>query len=277
MGAIALRKRTVAPFLIAMPAGGVVALMAAYALDRSRGRSIAVGTGVGAVAAASYLLFKGRQERDRIVAMLIPDGTRQPRRNVMSIAVREALIGVREQPNGTNWSTEPEGGIAKYNDYDYDPAAWCVRFAKWVMREAIRRGRMPRYPFMRLEGGGSTSGTKESAEELGIYYPVGSYFPRPGDIGIMEGHTFLVLGTSADGEQVNTVEGNSRNRVRIGLRNVDEVLGWINVFGDARKRPRFDLGVFEGDPEIVEAWRANTDTDEHYAPLRRSLYALDSD
>lgn len=198
------------------------------------------------MAFAAALLLLSRKGSGEYFS-LIPDGLSRARQSILGIALDE--VGVEEDVvdgEGSNWSD----AIAQYNYGVYDPEPWCVRFAKWVYQQAFDAGRIPEVPYTSLGGGGSTSRTRASAEEMRRFMPVGSYTPRPADFFIMEGHTGLVLGTSPDGNEINTVEGNSRNRVRIGRRRVRDLQGFINVLDDPHVPLRFERRIFDGDPDI---------------------------
>lgn len=194
------------------------------------------------------------------IKVQIPVGTSAARHAFLEILLHEHAIGVKEIPDGSNWSTAPEGGIAKYATYDSvsGPAAWCMRFVKWGLRQAVSRGVIPTEPASSLRGGGSCRRTRASAEDLnesfesGVWFENdGDYVPRPGDIAIMEGHVFVVVCVDWDGDvftgvrlRMNSVEGNAGNRVKVGVRKGSQVLGFINVFGDGEKDPEFRRGVF---------------------------------
>ena len=104
-------------------------------------------------------------------------------------------------------------------------AARLERSRGWVMRQAL--GKIP-------TGGvrGGVHALKKDAEQRGLYRPVEDYEPAPGDVFIMDmgrgtGHTGFVIGCS--GELIETIEGNSGDRVRAGLRRLDDpkLIGFI--------------------------------------------------
>lgn len=167
-------------------------------------------------------------------------GEQAARYAVMGIARAELDLGICEDPDGSNTSTSPNGGIAKYG---MPPDFWCMRFVKWVFNEAADRG--ADIPLLDdLEGGGSVMRTKDSAEELGIYTSIRDPFwnPQPGDILILSrdgagtGHTGIIYGVVRDASgritALRVIEGNTDNCVKLRFRRIgeDPILGSINPY-----------------------------------------------
>lgn len=199
----------------------------------------------------------GDLQRSRILAE-IPAGLSVARDRVMQHAVHEWEIGVKEVPDGSNTSSSPEGGIEKYTIIDkgrYEkPAPWCMRFAKWCLLQTVNEGNLSDAPFADLRGGGSVSRTYESAVSLSASSPSdiwfkegGTYTPRPGDMALMGGLSHVALVLRVSDRRINTIEGNSGNRVKCGIRNRHDIFGYINVFDDRNSTPMFEYGVFDSE------------------------------
>jgi hypothetical protein len=154
------------------------------------------------------------------------------RARVVAIAEHEAAIGIVETPRGSNTSTSPEGGIAKYSP-GRSPAKWCVRFVKWVLRQANTNNSIP--GVRDLSDSGSVASTLRAARETGRFWPAGTArAPRPGDlyVTIEEGHIGIVRSASgaAGARQLTMVDGNSQDAVRITQRPESALLGYIDPY-----------------------------------------------
>lgn len=196
----------------------------------------------------------GENQRSYLPA-LVPGGLSEAREQFLEIPLHEHEIGVKEEPSGSNWSTSPEGGIAKYTS-STTPAAWCMRFAKWCYRQGVSKGWVIGDLVDSLGDSGSCSKTRKRAQEMNREGTVvwhdndGKYVPRPGDMGIMDGHVVIVLRTGIKNgkvDSINTVEGNSGNRVKVGYRPSSVMLGYVNLFGDADTPVEFELGTVEAE------------------------------
>jgi len=173
----------------------------------------------------------------------IPTGLTPVRTKVLRVALDEHAAGVHEIPNGANSG----GGVDKYIPAGTAPP-WCCYFWSWVNREA---------------SGGYSLGAKYGrvssafgkARDLGMARQKGDYIPIPGDAFIMAtsdaeagkfkftgtGHIGYVLRVEVSRRKavtINTVEGNSGNRVKLGKRNLsdDAIVGFINNYG-ANEQP----------------------------------------
>lgn len=190
----------------------------------------------------------------------VPSGLSPVREAFLTVPLHEWDIGVKEVPGGSNWSEAPEGGIAKYNNFEHDPQPWCMRFAKWCFRRADELGLLgdrQRELMKQLGTSGSCSKTWKRAVEktdegFQMAYPRDTgYVPIPGDMGIMDGHVVLVLRVEkTQGDYViNTVEGNSGNRVKVGFRKGEVFRGFVNLFGDGdvTEAHEFEYGVFSAE------------------------------
>lgn len=161
---------------------------------------------------------------------VIPSGLDQQRVSSLQLAIEERNKGVREEPDGSNWGPE----IAKYGGR---PGwAWCALFMNWVYKQSLGY-----YPGGRKDP--SCYRNWKLAEKLGRWEYKESYTPTPGDAFIMQyrnskgqltgrGHTGIILRVSSNGELFNAVEGNTKNRIAITLREVSNstILGYINPY-----------------------------------------------
>jgi len=156
----------------------------------------------------------------------IPQGIGGNREVILKLALAEHGIGVKEEPNGSNWGD----GVIKYGG---QPGwAWCCLFASWVIKHA-----MTGYPLGKRFA--SCYRNWQAANEAG-FTKRGN--PIPGDQFIMlytnskghlngKGHTGFVLAVSEDGEWINTIEGNAGNRVKVGKRPTSQIYGYIDWYG----------------------------------------------
>lgn len=183
--------------------------------------------------------------------MHIPHGIGESRKQVLCIALEQ--YGIREYPNGSNRGKSPKGGVDKFlPDWQKEKPGkgppWCCYFVSWVMRQKFGR-----YPLGRNYGSCARAWTK--AVELGMAHPREGedgmlFHPMPGDAFYMRhtpttGHFGLVYRVSLDGREINTVEGNCGNRVKIGYRKVDEhIYGFIDFFRGIRHQD-FEHGLIK--------------------------------
>jgi peptidoglycan hydrolase-like protein with peptidoglycan-binding domain len=140
---------------------------------------------------------------------------------------------VKEVPNGSNWGPD----IEKYGGKPGQP--WCCWFWSWGNRQAFGR-----YSLGRKHG--LCRRAWNVAGNRGMAYDKGTYVPIPGDAFVMlyrdgggrftgKGHIGYVLRTAEEGgvaTAINTVEGNSGNRVKVGRRKLSnaDIVGFINPF-----------------------------------------------
>ena len=122
-------------------------------------------------------------------------------------------------------------------------AFWCCYFWSWVNREAFGKHSLKaKY--------GRVSSAFAKARLLGMARQKGDYIPIPGDAFVMAtsesemgefkftgtGHIGYVLRVEVSGGKavaINTAEGNSSNRVKLGKRNLSDaaIVGFINNYG----------------------------------------------
>lgn len=154
----------------------------------------------------------------------IAPGLGPKRTRIVEVALAELDLGVAEQPRGSNRGPLVDRYIPSWAQTTPGPA-WCAFFASWVMRQAL--GKIP-------TGGvrGGVHALKKDAEQRGLWRPVEDYEPAPGDVFVMDmgrgtGHVGFVIGYS--GVVIETIEGNSGDRVRAGLRRLDDpkLIGFI--------------------------------------------------
>lgn len=163
---------------------------------------------------------------------LIPQGLGPLRTRILEVALSK--LGVSET-HGPNRSPEIDKFLPKWAQKEPRPP-WCCFFVCWVLKTSL--GDMPTGVVR-----GNSLRLKEDAENAGLWKPKDQELPVPGDAFVMDvgepgddGHTGFVLRVSTDGTHVETCEANSGNRVRIGLRAVDDpqILGWVHTVNGER-------------------------------------------
>lgn len=170
-----------------------------------------------------------------------PSGLSNSRGAIITWAEKEHAAGVKEVPDGSNWSPRiSQYLIAAGIDY---PAPWCQSFALCGCKESL----IIPYP-----PGKTASVAKAwySAQNKGLAHECSGpvYTPRPGDQFVMlngdgTGHTGFVYRVSKNLKEINTLEGNCGNRVALQRRKVSSIHGFINIFGDAKDPINFALGL----------------------------------
>ncbi len=166
---------------------------------------------------------------------LIPEGLGPLRAKILETAIGE--LGVRESPPGSNRGPRierywPEWVRIKYQHEPKGPE-WCAIFACWAVQTAIGLPKGLRFRLRALA-------VKEDAEEVGMWKPKALYIPTPGDLFVIDnlsdgeggkGHIGIVLRVDDEGTSYETIEGNSGNRVRVGLRHVSDpqLQGWVDT------------------------------------------------
>ena len=183
----------------------------------------------------------------------IPAGLTEGRNELLTIALDQH--GIKEVPNGSNRSSSPKGGIDKYlpswgKKEGQNGPPWCCFFVSWVQKQAFGT-----YPLGRQEG--SCANAWELAKG-GMRYPNnGNRTPVPGDAFVMlykeggaftgKGHIGFVLRVSADGGEINTVEGNCGNRVKLGRRPLagSDIVGFIDPWKDGGNLQDFERGLID--------------------------------
>jgi peptidoglycan hydrolase-like protein with peptidoglycan-binding domain len=181
------------------------------------------------------------------VPKIIPKGLTPLRVEQLKIVVAEH--GVKEVPNGSNWGP----GVKKYGGIKGKP--WCCWFWSWGNKQVFGS-----YTLGGKLGRCMTAWNR--ANDRGMAHEKGDYIPIPGDGFVMlyrngngkfngRGHIGYVLRTKVeDGKAtvINTVEGNSANRVKIGRRKLSskDIVGFINPFPPEEQPTGWETGVVQG-------------------------------
>lgn len=173
-----------------------------------------------------------------------PAGLTEARRKVLGFAQKEHANGTHESPDGSNWGD----GVIKILE-GVGPNPWCCYFVWWVWMQAFGEW---------LWGArhGSVKTAWRVAKANGAAFAKDKYTPRPGDFFVIlyrnkhgnltgTGHIGFVLSVAPDGKSFNTVEGNTGNRVKVGLRKISEstLIGFINPYGDENQDMTFEMEI----------------------------------
>jgi hypothetical protein len=121
------------------------------------------------------------------------------------IAAAETQVGQSEQPPGSN--DGPALGVYRSAVAGAQPGQpWCAYFASWAAAQAgTPLGEQG-------QGFGGVSAVADWAQRTGRSLPAGST-PQPGDLIVWGGrHIGIVESVGSDGS-INTIEGNSTDRV----------------------------------------------------------------
>ena len=180
----------------------------------------------------------------------IPKGLTPKRQAVLRVALAEHAAGVKEIPDGANSGD----GVDKYILAGTQPA-WCCYFWSWVDKQALGSYSLK----ARL---GRVSTAFEKARSRKFARQKGDYMPIPGDAFIMatsdaekgkykftgNGHIGFVLRVEVKNGKavaINTVEGNSSNRVKLGSRKLSDaaIVGFINNFGKNEQPTGWETGL----------------------------------
>lgn len=171
----------------------------------------------------------GAAQRSAILPS-IPAGLGPKRTRILQVALDEHARGVAEDPDGSNRGPLLDKYLPEWARTGARGPAWCCYFYSWVVKEALSV-----YPLGVPEG--SCAKARVRAVRRGLWTPktVRRDRPLPGDAFVFDhggghGHIGFVLRVSADGSQINTVEGNAGNRVKVGLRDLSEaaLVGFID-------------------------------------------------
>jgi hypothetical protein len=162
----------------------------------------------------------------------VPKGLQPLRTKLLEVALAEHAKGVKEQPDGSNRGPDVDRYLPDFQRTKPEGPAWCCFFYSWVAHEALGS-----WPLGKREG--SCMAARELADGANLWIPKHQAAERkrpfPGDAFVMDkgsgrGHIGYVLRVSEDGEQINTLEGNCGNRVKLGLREVadPQLAGYID-------------------------------------------------
>lgn len=152
----------------------------------------------------------------------LPLGLGPKRSSILRVAFGELDLGVREEPPGSNRGPRVDLYMPSWARTRPGPP-WCAWFATWALEQALGTSPVGR------TGGTATLTTR--AKEAGVWRDR-DYLPAPGDLFMMRmssssGHVGFVAGYS-DG-RIETVEGNSGDRVRHGVRDLadERITGFV--------------------------------------------------
>jgi hypothetical protein len=197
----------------------------------------------------------GKAQKSNL-APLIPSGLPLRRQEILAKATAEHARKVKEVPSGYNRGPHvdkyfPAWLRKKWPDKKTKGVAWCAYFVNWIATEVM--GKRPWGGYI-----GSCFALYNACKEKGLAIYSGHERVRPGDLGLMfktnpdknhqqSGHAFLVLRVSEDGSEINTVEGNCGNRVKIGWRKTRDVSRFVNFCGDVLPTGTWERGVIKAD------------------------------
>src|SRR5829696_5791811 len=136
------------------------------------------------------------------------------------VALARGEIGVKEAPPGSNNSPR----IAQYREATAGapgPGPWCAYFTSWAAREAG----VPVGP--NGSGFGSVDALYSWAQSAGKSLPRGAQ-PRPGDLIVWDEHIGIVESVGPGGT-VNTIEGNSSDKVTRRQHAAGSAVGYVRV------------------------------------------------
>ena len=162
-----------------------------------------------------------------------PDGLSDLRLAFVDALWEAYALDIREIPDGSNWG----GHVTKILENAGGPRPWCAHAISWIWKRAFGS-----YPNGRDHGHVLTF-WREAITKGQSHEVKDGYQPKPGDLGVMlykrngrltgSGHIFAVVAN--DGAAMNTIEGNSGNRLKVGWRSRKQstLVGFINLFGDS--------------------------------------------
>lgn len=136
-------------------------------------------------------------------------------------AIAGAEVGQAEQPPGSNDSPR----IAQYRTATAGSGVgpWCAYFVSWVARQAG----MPLGDHG--EGFGSVDQLYAWAQRAGRAVPNGpGVVPRPGDLIVFDEHIGIVEQVLPGG-RIQTLEGNSSDRVSRNVHEFSDALGYVRM------------------------------------------------
>jgi hypothetical protein len=137
------------------------------------------------------------------------------------VALAQGEVGQAEMPPGSNDSPR----IAMYRQATAGSGVgpWCAYFTSWLARSAGEplgdQG----------QGFGSVDQLYSWAQHAGRAVPNGQgYVPKPGDLIVFNEHVGMVESTLPNG-QIQTIEGNSSDRVSRNVRGANEAIGYVRM------------------------------------------------
>jgi hypothetical protein len=206
-----------------------------------------------------WALFNAQGEAQRShIAASIPNGLGPQRTSLLEVALAEHKKDVKEDPPGSNRGSHVDRYLPDHFKADAKGPPWCCFFYSWVAKEALGG-----WPLGRREGGCASA--RALAGRMGLWIPkyqaAAKQHPLPGDAFVMDkgrghGHIGYVLRVSEDGKSINTLEGNCGNRVKLGLRSLEDpqIIGFIdNVPGE--QNAGFERGVVKAEQVGAAATR----------------------
>ncbi len=139
------------------------------------------------------------------------------------VRLAEGEVGQAEMPPGSNDSPR----IATYRQATAGAAnavgPWCAYFVSWLARSAGE-------PLgAQGQGFGSVDQLYSWAQSAGRAVPNGQgYVPKPGDLIVFNEHVGMVESVLPNG-QIQTIEGNSSDRVSRNVRGPNEAIGYVRM------------------------------------------------
>lgn len=136
------------------------------------------------------------------------------------VALAQAEVGQAEQPPGSNDSPR----IADYRKATQGGGVgpWCAYFTSWAAKEAgVPVGEAG-------QGFGSVDALYAWAQRTGRAFAAGSKPPQAGDLIVWDEHIGIVEKVLPNG-QVQTIEGNSSDRVSRRTHAASDALGYVRL------------------------------------------------
>jgi hypothetical protein len=138
------------------------------------------------------------------------------------VAAAAGEVGQAEQPPGSNDSPR----IAQYRAATAGapgPGPWCAYFVSWAAKQAgVPLGDHG-------QGFGSVDALYSWAQHAGRAQSVGSgYVPKPGDLIVFNQHIGIVENVLPGG-QIQTIEGNSSDRVSRRTHSRGDAIGFVRT------------------------------------------------
>lgn len=154
----------------------------------------------------------------------LPFGLGPKRAGILRVAFGELDRGVREEPPGSNRGPRIDLYLRSWARTRPGPP-WCAWFATWVLAQVLGDQNT-------IGRTGGTSTLTARAQAADLWRSKSGYLPSPGDLFMMKtgrgkGHVGFVAGYRAG--RIETVEGNSGDRVRHGARDLadERITGFV--------------------------------------------------